>query len=134
MRRQFRLPGADEAALEQLALNWEALVDAGRRWIILYGFRLPEGFNQTVADLAVEIVAGYPPGALDMAYFSPALNMPSGRTIAQTNVVQQIDGKPWQRWSRHRTPDNAWRLGEDSLETHIDYVVAFLAAEVARGR
>jgi hypothetical protein len=71
---------------------------------------------------------------LDMAYFSPALTMASGRTILQTNAVEQIDGRPWQRWSRHRTPDNPWRLGEDCLETHIDYMVAFLTAEVGRGR
>jgi hypothetical protein len=134
VRRQFRLPSDDEAGLDRLGLRWEALVQAARRWIVVYNFILPEGFVQATADMSIEIVAGYPPGMLDMAYFSPTLTMPSGRAILQTNAVEQIDGKPWQRWSRHRTPDNPWRLGEDCLETHIDYVVAFLTAEVGRGR
>jgi hypothetical protein len=131
-RRQFRLPSADEDALDRLGLRWEALAENGRRWIVVNGFALPEGFAQAVADLSIEIASGYPPGLLDMAFFNPFITMPTGRIIPQTNVSEQIDGRTWQRWSRHRTPTNPWRLGEDCLETHIDYIVAFLTAEIGR--
>jgi hypothetical protein len=132
-RRQFRLPSADELALDRLGLRWETLSMAGRQWVFIYGFAIPEGFVQKTVDVAIEIRGGYPPGELDMAFFSPFLSMPSARVIAQTNVTEQLDGKTWQRWSRHRTPENSWRLGEDSLETHIDYILAFLTAEIGRG-
>jgi hypothetical protein len=133
-RRQFRLPSTDEVALDRLGLRWETLSVANRQWVLIYGFAIPEGFVQKVADVAIEIPGGYPPGALDMAFFSPFLSMPSARVIAQTQHTEQIDGKTWQRWSRHRTAENSWRLGEDSLETHIDHVLAFLTAEIGRGR
>ena len=133
-RRQFRLPGADESHLNSLGRHWEGLVFAGRRWLIIYSFPIPVGFVQTMSDIAIEIVGGYPPAPLDMAYFSPALTMPSGRIIAQTNVIEQIDGKSWQRWSRHRTPQNPWVLGEDTLVTHLDYVTGWLTEELLRGR
>lgn len=132
-RRQFRLPSADEVELERLGLQWETLTVDNRQWVLIYGFAIPEGFVQKVADVAIEIPGGYPPGPLDMAYFSPSLSMPSARPIAQTQHTELIDGKTWQRWSRHRTPENSWRLGEDSLETHIDYILAFLTEEISRG-
>lgn len=61
VRRQFRLPSDDEAGLDRLGLRWEALVQAARRWIVIYNFILPEGFVQATADMSIEIVAGYPP-------------------------------------------------------------------------
>ena len=132
-RRQFRLPAEDQPALDRLGLRWETLVDQKRQWVVISDFTLPSGFIQATAHLAIEINGAYPVGPLDMAYFSPALCMPSGRVIPQTQVTEQIDGRPFQRWSRHRTSENQWRPGEDSLDTHIDYIVAFLTHETERG-
>src|SRR6185369_5192117 len=42
-RRQFRLPEADEAFLDGLGLRWEAIVEAGAKWVIIYGYTIPAG-------------------------------------------------------------------------------------------
>jgi hypothetical protein len=43
--------------------------------------------------------------------------------------VQSLDGKSFQRWSRHRTAENPWRIGRDNLGTHIILVEDWLARE-----
>jgi hypothetical protein len=131
-RRDFRLPEADEEFLVRLGLRWEAISERNRRWLVIYDFPLPPGFTVSFADTAIEILAGYPPGPLDMAYFVPALQRSDGKPIPQTQAVEQIAGKSWQRWSRHRTGDCPWMAGEDSLETHIDFVRGFLDREPKR--
>jgi hypothetical protein len=45
---------------------------------------------------------------------------------------QQIDGTGWQRWSRHRTPQNPWRPGVDSVATHLVLVDQWLLREFGR--
>ncbi len=76
--------------------------------------------------------SGYPIAALDMVYVFPALVRRDGRPIPQTNAVQQLDGKSWQRWSRHRTAENPWRPGEDCVEHHIFLVEDWFAREFSR--
>jgi hypothetical protein len=132
LRREFRLPEADEEFLGRLGLHWEAICQGNRRWLVIYAFPLPDGFTVAMADMAIEILAGYPPGPLDMAYFLPALRRSDGKAIPQTQAVEQISGKSWQRWSRHRTGDCPWISGEDSLETHVEFVRAFLEREPRR--
>ncbi len=131
-RRDFRLPEADEEFLVRLGLRWETISECGRRWLVIYEFPLPPGFTVPFADVAIEILAGYPPGPLDMAYFFPPLQRTDGKAIPQTQAVEQIAGKRWQRWSRHRTNSCPWVAGEDSLETHVDFVRAFLEREPMR--
>ena len=53
-----------------------------------------------------------------MVYFSPALALTSGRAIRQLSPLT-IDGKSYQQWSRHRTPENPWRIGLDNVGTHL---------------
>jgi hypothetical protein len=131
-RRDFKLPEADEEFLARLDLRWDAVMEANRRWLVICVFPLPPGFTASHADMAIEILAGYPPGPLDMAYFFPALKRSDGKAIPQTQHVEQIVGKSWQRWSRHRTADCPWIPGEDCLETHVDLVKAFLEREPKR--
>lgn len=133
-RRQFKLSSADEAVLNRLGRRWEALAEPGKNWIIVYGYAPPHGFVQTSVDMALWLQQGYPAVEIDMAYFSPALSMPSNRVINRTQVTMMIDGRQWQRWSRHRQPGGpAWNPGEDSLETHLEYVDMFLNQELERG-
>lgn len=131
-RRDFQLPEADEDFLVRLGFRWETICERNRRWLVIYGFPLPLGFTVVITDVAIEILAGYPPGPLDMAYFFPALKRSDGKAIPQTQHVEQIVGKSWQRWSRHRTGDCPWISGEDSLETHVEFVRAFLEREPNR--
>lgn len=131
-RREFQLPEADEEFLRTLGLAWETIRQADRRWLIIYQMPLPTGFATNHANVAIEILAGYPPGHLDMAYFSPTLERADRKPMPQTQHIEKIDGTNWQRWSRHRTGECPWIAGEDSLETHIDFVKTFLEREPKR--
>lgn len=118
MRRQFRLSSKDEAFLEEYQLPWETIKDKSN-WVLIHNFPTPDGYNHTKVSIAIMLSPGYPEAQLDMVYVYPLLARSDGKPIPQTNSKQSLDGKNWQRWSRHRTSQNPWRSGEDSLETHV---------------
>lgn len=118
LRRQFQLLPADESFLNQYGLPWEAIVD-GSQWIIVHSFPTHSGYNHSTTSIAIRLQTSYPKAALDMVYAHPALARKDGQPVRQTQVQQSLDGKQWQRWSRHRTAKNPWNPKEDSLETHI---------------
>jgi hypothetical protein len=131
-RRQFHLPEADRAFLDGLGLRWEALSEAGSLWVMIYGWPLPHGYGRDAVDIAVKIEAGYPTSPLDMAYVHPPLARVDGVPINATQATQALDGKTFQRWSRHRTGANPWVPGEDSLATHLALIEDWLAREFVR--
>lgn len=130
MRRQFSLPEVDEAHLNARGLDWETIIDGGVRWVLLHGFPLPVGYNQRTAIAAIRIETGYPDTQLDMVYFQPGLARTDGRTIGALST-QALDGKVFQRWSRHRTGQNPWRPGEDDLASHLALVEHWLEREIS---
>jgi hypothetical protein len=130
-RRQTPALEQDEAFLNSYGLRWETILD-GSSWVLLHGFPLPDGYNVPEVSLAIRMEGGYPLTALDMMYVYPPLARRDGRPIAQVQTIQQIDGRAFQRWSRHRTGVNPWVPGQDSLETHIYLVEEFFAAELRK--
>ncbi len=81
------------------------MITAGQRWVLVYGERVPAGYNCAEVDVAIMMTSGYPPGALDMAYFNPPLIGANGIVPRSSEGRITIDGKAWQGWSRHRTSD-----------------------------
>jgi len=67
-----------------------------------------------------------------MFYLHPAIRRADGKHIGQADVIQRIDGRDFQRWSRHRTDANPWVPGKDSLETHIYLVEDALTEELLK--
>jgi hypothetical protein len=130
-RRAAPVLDQDRLFLDTYGLRWEIIVD-GSIWVLLHDFPLPVGYDRPHVLLAIRLESGYPMTALDMMYVYPALTRTDGKPIPQTSVIQPIDGKQFQRWSRHRTGANPWVSGEDSLETHIYLVEDFFRAEFAR--
>jgi hypothetical protein len=130
-RRQFILPADDMAFLDSLGLHWDAIADGGNFWVIIYGVPLPAGFKQPATDVAIQIMPGYPTSPLDMAYFQPPVLRQDGRPIACADAVQNLDGRAWQRWSRHRIGATAWVPGEDNLERHFMFMQDWWSREVA---
>jgi hypothetical protein len=118
LRRQFNLLPEDEAFLTQYGLPWETIAD-GSQWVMVHDFHTHDGYNHPKVSIAVRLETGYPHAQLDMVYVNPHLFYKDGQTVPQTQATQILDGKEWQRWSRHRTSENPWQPGEDSLETHI---------------
>jgi hypothetical protein len=130
-RRDATVLDQDRLFLDNYGLAWESIAEGGT-WILLHDFPLPPGANYGTVTLAIRMESGYPLTQLDMMYVHPPLARVDGRAIAQTQHMQPLDGKHFQRWSRHRTADNPWLPGEDSLETHIYLVEEFFKLEFTR--
>lgn len=128
-RRQFRLPADDEEALNAMDLTWETVRDGTTQWLLIHAWQVPPGYTHKVADVALLIPPGYPDSQIDMVYFNPALVLASGKNIRNLSV-QPIAGQTWQRWSRHRTSANPWRIAVDDVTTHLTLVDEWLKREL----
>jgi hypothetical protein len=131
MRRQFSLPEPDVSFLEQSGCQWEAIRDLNCLWVLIHGFAVPAGYNHQQVTVAVMIPDSYPDTSLDMIYFSPGLTRLDGRAIRAISQ-QTIDGKSFQRWSRHYTAENPWRPGIDDLSSHLTLVSYWLESELEK--
>lgn len=129
MRREVILPDEDIEYLDTLKFDWETIKEANQEWLIVHNYILPEGYNTEKADVAILITPGYPVSPLDMAYFLPRLNRIDGKLLGATESLQPLDGKSWQRWSRHRTAQNAWQPGVDNILTHFISIQHWLERE-----
>lgn len=130
MRRAFQLSAIDQRFLDGTYPSWEAIIVGNSQWVILNNFKVPAGFNHPSATLALLIDPMYPDVQIDMAYFKPDLARADGKGIKALSA-HQLDGHTWQRWSRHREP-NQWRPGFDNVETHLLYVTSFLELELKK--
>ncbi len=131
MRRQFLLPQRDREFLDARGLEWETITDAGTQWLLIHDFPVPAGYNCEKVVATLMIAPGYPDAQLDMVYFYPPLTRNDGRAI-NTPADQLLDGKIYQRWSRHRTGQNPWRPGEDDVSTQLLLVEGWLEKELTR--
>lgn len=131
MRREFKIPAEDEEYLMKSGLEWEAVREGGAGRLIIHGYPVPGGYNHEKISLNVRIDGTYPESQIDMVYVYPPLALTSGVTIGAL-ANDQFDGKTWQRWSRHRTPQNPWRPGVDDLSTHLELVNHWLAREIRK--
>lgn len=124
----LQLPEADKIYLSSLSNKVELLENGGLNWLIIRDFEIPEGYNVRKADAAIMIHPHYPTAQLDMIYFFPALNRVDGKIINALSS-QTIEGRVYQRWSRHRTAVNKWNSEIDDIESHIDLMNSCLLAE-----
>lgn len=121
MRRQFLLPEEDIVYLNSLDSQWETIIDGGMQWVIIHDYPVCPGYTADKVTVAIKIETGYPRSPLDMAYFFPGLQRRDCKTINALSF-QPIDGRQFQRWSRHRTGTNPWREGVDDISTHMGLV------------
>lgn len=131
LRRQFDLLPEDQEFLDEYGLPWETVVD-GSRWMLIHDLPTLDGYNHPLVTAAIRFETGYPQSALDMVYFFPALARRDGQAIRATESTQTIDGKTYQRWSRHRTANNPWVPGRDNLGTHVILIEDWLEREFGR--
>lgn len=129
IRRQFSLLPRDSAYLDGLGITWQT-VSTGGRWLLLDNYPLPKGFSHPSCTIAIGVPEPYPSAQLDMFYCYPALLRTDGIPIPQTQVVQQIDGLAFQRWSRHHA--EPWNPDMDCVRTHMALVDESLSREVER--
>jgi hypothetical protein len=129
LRREFALPPEDVAFLDDMGWLWEAVRDGNTMWLLIHEYPVPDGYQRKATSVALQLAASYPEAQIDMAYFCPGLARVDGRGIRQL-AEQRLDGKVWQRWSRHRTAQNPWQPGVDGLETHMLLVREWLVREL----
>ena len=130
-RRDFDLLPQDEKFLKEYGLPWETISD-GSQWVLIQEFPTHDGYNHLRVTAAIRMETGYPNTELNMVYFFPALARQDGRAIGATQAKQVIDGKTYQRWSRHRSAQNPWRPGVDGVDTHVFLIEDWLAREFER--
>ena len=127
-RHHFELPPDDAYFLNKTGWQWEAVSEGGVMRLVIYGFKLPEGFDREEVDLVLRIEQTYPDTQIDMFYLHPHIALNSGRPI-RALAQERFDAKSWQRWSRHRPDPRSWRPGIDGVETHLAYVTNCLNDE-----
>jgi hypothetical protein len=128
LRRQFELLPEDRQFLDEYGMPWETIVD-GSQWVLIHEFPTHEFYNHPHVTAAIRLETGYPHNELNMVYFFPALARKDGRPIGATEAMQMLDGKSFQRWSRHRTAQNPWKIGRDGLGTHVILIEDWLVRE-----
>ena len=130
-RLHFDPLATDMEFLNSLGLRWEAVVEGAVKTYVIYNWPIPDGYNVTLADVHVRLNNGYPDTQIDMAYFCPPLARKDSRHVGGLTVLQ-FDGREWQQWSRHRTQNSMWRIGEDDLSTHMALVSDWLRVEMSK--
>jgi len=110
----------------------ERVSEGNINWVLIHDMDVPEGYNVSKVTAAIMIPVGYPTCGLDMVYFYPVLSLASGRAIHAAEARQTIQGKLYQRWSRHFTAQAPWRPGIDCLETYYAMILGWLKREVMR--
>ena len=126
--KSFKLPSEDEDFLEKLGLQAKVVQEGNTRWLIMSNYLLPAGYNREKADVAIMLHPQYPQAQIDMIYIHPSLQRLDGKMI-NALMNQSIDGRVFQRWSRHRTAENPWVPGEDNVSTHLDLMMDCLREE-----
>ena len=130
LRREFDLRPDDKECLDEYGVPWETILDYEDRIILIHGFSIkPSGYNHKTVTAAILLDPSYPDTEIDMVYFYPPLARKDGETIYSTEHIETIDGKPFQRWSRHRADDNPWDPEEDNVGTHLSMIEDCLEME-----
>lgn len=127
------LTSDDGEILRSNGIEWEINDWQGNLLLKIQNWKVPPGYNHTTVNVGFVIPLTYPSAQLDMFYFSPPLQRIDGVPISAL-ADQDFNGEKWQRWSRHRTPESAWRPGVDDIGTHLGLMDACLREELARGK
>lgn len=118
-----------------LAERWpghELREDGGGVAVILPGFELPAGFAPRVVSMLIRLPFGFPDSQPDMFWVFPHVAL-HGHAPAAANVIEQMHGCVWQRFSRH-LPGGVWRAGIDDLRRYVALITTMLDREAATGR
>ncbi|QDT07501.1 hypothetical protein K227x_59280 [Rubripirellula lacrimiformis] len=131
-RRDLVLPPDDTTFLNASYLGWQTIRDGNASWLVIPDFPVCDGYKVQSATAALQLEPGYPDTPIDMVYFNPPLARTDGKTIGATGNTKTINGESFQRWSRHRSPANPWRPGQDNIESHLLLVRHWLEREFAK--
>lgn len=89
--------------------------------VVIHDFPLSEAYTPTSCDLLIKLPPAYPNANPDMFWTWPDVKLRSGAWPRSSEVHEVLNGRPWQRWSRHLTA-SAWRPGRDCVRTFLAVV------------
>lgn len=125
----FALLPSDDEGFRRRGFKPRRVVEGGRRWLIFDVYPLPKGLSPRAVAIALEIPPSYPRAEIDMFYCHPAVGRDDGGAIPQTEARETIEGRTYQRWSRHRGAQSRWDAKTDTVLTHLTLVDGALAVE-----
>jgi len=119
----------DARYLDSKDYNYSAEED-GKGWIhvVIHDFLLPDAYAPRSCDLLIKLPPGYPNANPDMFWTHPDIKLIRGAWPRSAEVHEVLNGKSWQRWSRHLTASK-WRPGCDCIQTFL----AAIRRELAKG-
>lgn len=114
----MKLPESDREYLERAGIAHRVFEEGGMLNVELLEFSVPDGLNARHVNVLFRLSPSYPDTPPDMWWIIPHLTPVGGGAIPATEVIETIDGRSWQRWSRHLDPA-VWRSGIDGLESYV---------------
>lgn len=104
----------DRAFLGRKGWEVEVTLSGNERFIVVHGYKFPEKYTPSSADLLVKQPSGYPESGMDSFWTCPDITLAAtGEKPQSAHNYETILGQQWQFWSRH----GSWRPGIDTLET-----------------
>jgi len=95
--------------------------------LVINDFELPSQYVPRRCSLLLRLPPGYPNTNPDMFWTTPGVCLANGAMPIAAQVIENLGGKEWQRWSRH---NNVWRPGVDDIQTKLRAV----RTELEKGR
>ena len=114
----MKLPATDHDFLDHAGISYRMFEEAGMLNVELIDFPIPDGLNARNASVLFRLSPSYPDTPPDMWWVIPHLAPLEGGVIPATEIIETIDGRSWQRWSRHLDA-TSWRSGIDGLESYV---------------
>lgn len=123
------LPAGDVELLKARKLKASAKLSGQEIHLIIHDYRVPVGYDHETTDLLLRLPRQWPDGTPDMFWTEPHLKIKaSGAWPNASAHLMVIDGRQWQRWSRHY--NDRWRPGSDGLRTLLLIVKREMASDV----
>lgn len=125
------LPTADVEILNDRSLRANAKIVGNEIHLVISNYPVGTGYDHAETDLLLRLPRQWPDGTPDMFWTAPHLKVAAtGAWPTASAKIMSIDGREWQRWSRHYR--DRWRPGVDGLENLLTIVNREMAKDVSR--
>jgi hypothetical protein len=125
------LPAADVKVLKARKVLAKATIVGNEIHLVILDYPVPAGYDHATTDLLLRLPRQWPDGTPDMFWTAPHLKIAASGSWPNASAhLMDIDGRRWQRWSRHYR--DRWRVGVDGLENLLVIVNREMAKDVSR--
>ncbi len=109
--------------LRRQGYRWSATQEGSYVCLVIFGYRLPDGYATAETDLLMRLPAGFPDAAPDMWWCDPWVRLTfTGQPPPNADQTEAYVGRPWQRWSRHFPDASSWKAGRSGVESYMSLI------------